>query len=103
MTLLTVLVVYDATDDALRRRIEKICESYGLAHIQRSVFVGFLSEPERRRLRVEIENEIELWEHEGEVSVRIYRFPIHEYKKKYVIGWLRDFDDDPEPKSYEVA
>lgn len=103
MTLIAVVVVYDVSDNDLRRRIEKVCKSYGLAHIQRSVFVGFLKEPERRKLRVDLENEVEFWEYEGEVSIRIFRMPISEYEKRYVIGWLRDYDDDPKPKTYEVA
>ena len=103
MSLLAVLVIYDITDDNLRKRVEKICKSYGLAHIQRSAFLGFLKEPERRKLGVELDNEIEFWDYEGEASIKIFRMPISEYEKRYVIGGLRGFDNDPEPREFEIV
>ncbi|MEM3372057.1 MAG: CRISPR-associated endonuclease Cas2, partial [Candidatus Korarchaeum sp.] len=46
------LVVYDISDDALRNRVAELLKDLGLARIQRSAFIGELSDQERRDLEV---------------------------------------------------
>jgi len=101
-TKLAIVVVYDISDNGLRRRVEKICKAYGLSHVQRSAFVGFLEESERRALYSKLSGIIELEDYPGEASIRIFRMPIAEYKKRFIIGRLKGFDDDPEPEEVDV-
>jgi len=96
LTIFAVVVVYDISDDKLRKQVEKTCERYGLSHIQRSAFVGFLRETVRRELYVALKNIIETTEYEGEVSIRIYRLTTRDYAQKFTIGKISGFDDDPE-------
>lgn len=35
-----VWAIYDITDDKVRRRIIKLCKTYGLYRVQKSVFLG---------------------------------------------------------------
>ena len=97
MTDFAVVIVYDISDDRLRRLVEKVCKEYGLSHIQRSAFVGFLSESARKSLYVELQNIMESMEYEGEVSIRIYRIQKRDYANKLCIGRISGYDDDPEP------
>ena len=68
-TKLAIVVVYDISDNGLRRRVEKICKAYGLSHVQRSAFVGFLEESERRALYSKLSGIIELEDYPGEASI----------------------------------
>jgi len=96
MTEFAVVVVYDISDDKLRKIVEKTCKSFGLSHVQRSAFVGFLEESARRSLYTELQNIIEMTNYEGEVSIRIYRMQKKDYAQKLSIGHLSGFDPDPE-------
>jgi len=96
MTEFATVVIYDITNDKLRYKIEKICQKYGMAHIQRSAFVGFMTESMRRQLYVEILTELE--ENKEEASVRIYRIRQKDYRETLKIGQLEGFDPDPKPQ-----
>ena len=97
MTEFMVVVVYDISDDKLRRKVENICKLYGLSHIQRSSFVGMLTENLRRELYADILRAIESYQNSGEVSIRIYRIRLADYKQTLRIGYLEGFDRDPSP------
>lgn len=45
-----VLVMYDIASSRLRLKVAETCLDYGLDRIQFSVFLGDLSEPQRRAL-----------------------------------------------------
>jgi len=44
------LVVYDISDDEIRLRVSETCKRFGLARIQRSTFLGYLSSMRRKEL-----------------------------------------------------
>ncbi|MEM0011366.1 MAG: CRISPR-associated endonuclease Cas2 [Candidatus Bathyarchaeia archaeon] len=44
------LVVYDISDDEIRLRVSEACKRFGLARIQRSTFLGYLSSMRRKEL-----------------------------------------------------
>ncbi|MEM2342364.1 MAG: CRISPR-associated endonuclease Cas2 [Candidatus Bathyarchaeia archaeon] len=44
------LVVYDIGDDEVRLRVSEACKRFGLARIQRSTFLGYLSSMRRKEL-----------------------------------------------------
>jgi len=102
MVVFATLVVYDISDDKLRTRIEKICKKYGLSHIQRSLFVGFISEEMRKHLFVEILNAIEA-NRTGSICIRIYRVRSTDYKYTLKIGTLEGYDEDPKPEEAYFA
>ncbi|MCX8191508.1 MAG: CRISPR-associated endonuclease Cas2, partial [Nitrososphaerales archaeon] len=44
------LVVYDISDDRVRFMISRVCKRFGLARIQRSTFLGYLTSMQRKEL-----------------------------------------------------
>lgn len=44
------LVVYDISDDEIRFKVSETCKRFGLARIQRSTFLGYLSSTRRKEL-----------------------------------------------------
>ena len=84
------LVVYDISDDRVRRSVELKCKDYGLRHIQRSVFIGILSRGERVRLYEELKSMVR------EGAVRIYVMNKKFYEMRLTIGRVEGFDEDPE-------
>lgn len=48
------LVVYDISDDNLRNRLAELLKDLGFVRIQRSAFIGEISEQERRDLEARI-------------------------------------------------
>jgi CRISPR-associated protein Cas2 len=47
---LQTLVVYDISDDEIRLRVSEVCKRFGLARIQRSTFLGYLTSMQRKEL-----------------------------------------------------
>ncbi len=84
------LVVYDISDDKLRAATERKCRDYGLKHIQRSVFIGFLSRGDRLALYQELSEII------TEGAVRVYVMNKRLYEMRMCIGKVGGFDDDPD-------
>lgn len=50
------LVVYDISDDEIRLRIGDTCKKFGLARIQRSTFLGYLTSMQRKELIAALRN-----------------------------------------------
>jgi len=86
------LVIYDISDDGIRKSVERVCRNYGLRHIQRSAFIGLLSRGDRYSLYKELKRL--LGENEG--SIRIYVMNRKLYDMRMSLGSLEGFDDDPE-------
>ncbi len=86
------LVIYDISDDGVRKSVERACRNYGLRHIQRSAFIGLLSRGDRYALY----NELKKLLRENEGSIRIYVMNRKLYEMKMSLGSLEGFDDDPE-------
>ncbi|HEY4694499.1 MAG TPA: CRISPR-associated endonuclease Cas2 [Candidatus Nanoarchaeia archaeon] len=53
-----VLVVYDISQDKERGKVAEICLDYGLERIQKSAFLGELSETLRQRLVGELKEKL---------------------------------------------
>ena len=86
------LVVYDVSDDRVRRLVETKCKDYGLKHIQRSAFIG----PLPRSDRISLYEELRRIMKGSKGSVRIYVMNRRLYEMRMSIGELEGFDDDPE-------
>jgi len=91
-------VVYDISDDSVRRAVERRCKDYGLKHIQRSAFIGVL--PKSRRLSLFYELSEIMRGRDG--AVRIYVMDRRLYSMAMRIGRVEGFDDDPEYGSGEA-
>lgn len=72
-----VLVVYDISKDSLRNKIAEILKDFGLARIQKSAFIGFLTSEERK----DLEKVLSRKELEG--NDRIDIFPICDRDLKF--------------------
>jgi len=68
----SLVLIYDIEDDALRTRTSEICLNYGLERIQFSAFFGKLNRNRRQELALRIQREVE-----GE-SARVRIYPICE-------------------------
>lgn len=44
------LIVYDISDDEVRLKVSEACKRFGLARIQRSTFLGYLTSMRRKEL-----------------------------------------------------
>lgn len=84
------LVIYDISDDRVRRMVEQKCKDYGLRHIQRSAFIGYLSRGDRFSLYQELSKIV------VDGAVRIYIMNRKLYDMRMSIGKVEGFDDDPE-------
>ena len=62
--------MYDIEKNKARRKVAKACEESGIYRVQYSVFLGDLNHAQRRELRTEIEDLINL------KNDRVYIFPM---------------------------
>lgn len=93
------LVIYDISDNGLRSAVEKKCKSYGLKHIQRSAFIGYLSKNMRESLYLELLNMLE----GKEGNIRLYKICKKCFSDRLNIGSLEGFDDEPTEEGVIVA
>ena len=82
-----VIVTYDVKQKRVGKAM-KICRKY-LAHVQRSVFEGWLTEATVRKLKRELEKVIVT----DEDSVCIYQVENLRYTRKEQIGVVEDFSN----------
>ncbi len=69
---MTVLVLYDITDDRKRAKAANICLDYGLARIQYSAFLGELTSARREELLAKLRRLL------TETDARVHCFPLCE-------------------------
>jgi len=81
-----VWVIYDISDDRMRKKVSDSCKNYGLYRVQKSVFLGDLNSNERDSLALECEEWID-----ADVD-SVYVFPMDEesFKKVKLIGQAFD-------------
>jgi len=81
-----VWVVYDITENKIRRKVANICLDKGLYRVQKSVFLGNLSSNERDELAIECEEVID-----PDVD-SVYVFPMdnESFKKVKLLGQAFD-------------
>ena len=84
---LTMLwVVYDITENSIRRKIANICLDKGLYRVQKSVFLGNLNANERDSLAIECEDIIDL----DVDSVYIFPMDTESFRKVKLLGQAFD-------------
>lgn len=84
-------VIYDISDNSLRKKISEKCKDYGLSRLQKSAFFGELSLNTAQMLGIEIE---EIIKDKNGSKDCIFILPTCDscVGKKIVIG--KDFDED---------
>lgn len=81
-------VIYDITDNSKREKVIRICKSYGLYRVQKSVFLGTLNPNELDSVALECEEVIET----DTDSVYVFPFCDDCYSKIKLVG--KAFDKD---------
>ncbi len=81
-----VWVMYDITDDKVRRKTIKICKNVGLYRVQKSVFLGDIEENDFDELKIRLEDTIEL----DNDSVYVFPMSKKELNKAGLIGQAFD-------------
>lgn len=79
-------VIYDITDDKIRRKIIKECKNTGLYRVQKSVFLGEIEDNDFDELKIKIEDIVNL----DEDSVYIFPMSKKELNKAGLIGQVFD-------------
>lgn len=79
-------VVYDITENNIRRKIANICLDKGLYRVQKSVFLGNLNSNERDSLAIECEDIIDL----DVDSVYIFPMDTESFRKVKLLGQAFD-------------
>jgi CRISPR-associated protein Cas2 len=83
-----VWVVYDITENKIRKKISDSCKDYGLYRVQKSVFLGELNANKRESLALQCEELIDT-----DVD-SVYIFPMDEQSFKQVKLIGQAFDKD---------
>lgn len=75
-------VIYDITEDKLRRGVIKICKDTGLYRVQKSVFLGDVEENELDELKLKMQDTVDL------LKDSVYVFPMSKtsFAKAGLIG-----------------
>ena len=79
-------VIYDITENNIRRKIANICLDKGLYRVQKSVFLGNLNANERDSLAIECEDIIDL----DVDSVYIFPMDNESFRKVKLLGQAFD-------------
>lgn len=79
-------VIYDITENNIRRKIANICLDKGLYRVQKSVFLGNLNANERDSLAIECEDIIDL----DVDSVYIFPMDTESFRKVKLLGQAFD-------------
>jgi CRISPR-associated protein Cas2 len=87
VTALLVWVIYDISDDNIRRMIANLCKGYGLYRVQKSAFLGTLSSNHQDSLTLECKDLI------GETD-SVYVFPMCNKCLKQIDLLGKNFDLD---------
>jgi len=85
------LVIYDITDDELRNKVASFLKSKGLKRIQKSAFLGELSNSEK--VNVEAGLRI-LVKGRDKVNIQIFPLTSASYNQRHVIGVEINYDDE---------
>jgi CRISPR-associated protein Cas2 len=67
-----IYVIYDISDDKIRKKVSDKCLNYGLYRIQKSVFAGSLNSNRVDELRVFCENILK----DGSENDKVYIIPV---------------------------
>ena len=81
-----VWVIYDITENSVRKKVSDRCKDYGLYRVQKSVFLGDLNANQRDSLAIECEGMIDI----DIDSVYIFPMDDESFKKVKLIGQAFD-------------
>ncbi len=99
------LVIYDITDDGLRRQVSETLKDYGLERVQFSGFLGFLTRNRLRSLVVDLKGLLRSYGggNEGERrNIQIYPLCNSCFGGKILIGEVRKYWDEKGKKAFVV-
>ena len=84
------LVIYDITDDDLRNRVASFLKSKGLKRVQKSAFLGELSNSQL----INVEAGLSLLIRNSKANIQIYPLTPASYNQRRVIGTELRYEDD---------
>ncbi|HDI32235.1 MAG TPA: CRISPR-associated endonuclease Cas2 [Thermofilum sp.] len=80
-----VLVIYDISDDGLRFKISELCKDFGLLRIQKSAFLGPLTNSRKRELVSRIRSLISYYG-SGNDNVQVFALDSFSLRSRVIIG-----------------
>jgi len=83
------LVIYDISDDAVRKRISDTCKRFGLSRIQKSAFIGEITSSRRKELVAKLRR---LFKGEGNIQVFVICNP--DFSLREIIGEFNEHEDE---------
>ena len=81
-----VWVMYDISDDKIRRKAIKICKNVGLYRVQKSIFLGDIEENDFDEVKLRLEDTVDL----KNDSVYVFTMSKKELNKAGLIGQAFD-------------
>lgn len=85
------LIIYDITDDELRNRIASFLKSKGLKRIQKSAFIGELTNNERINVEAGLKLLVKNYER---VNIQIFPLTPASYNQRSVIGVELNYEEE---------
>ncbi|MEW6559353.1 MAG: CRISPR-associated endonuclease Cas2 [Pseudomonadota bacterium] len=86
-----VVLAYDITDDARRRRAARLCEQRML-RVQESVFEAWLTPAEHHRILHSLQHEID----PQADQIRTYTLALRDFSRRRVLGQMPQAVPDPD-------
>ena len=83
------LVIYDISDDRVRKRISDICKRFGLNRIQRSAFLGNITSSRRKELVRKLKRNLR-----GEGNIQVFVICKPDFSMREIIGEVEVFEDE---------
>jgi len=83
------LVIYDISDDGVRKRISDICKRFGLSRIQRSAFLGEINSSRRKELVTRLRRNLK-----GDGNIQIFVICRPDFSLREIIGEFREAEDE---------
>ncbi|MCL4387457.1 MAG: CRISPR-associated endonuclease Cas2 [Patescibacteria group bacterium] len=82
-------VIYDISKNKIRSKIANICKDYGLKRVQKSIFLGILTQNKAEMLALEVQNVLKKQKKDN-IKDKIFIVPAgkEDYAKKIVMGTL---------------
>ncbi|RLI77790.1 CRISPR-associated endonuclease Cas2 [Archaeoglobales archaeon] len=83
------LVIYDISDDRIRKRISDICKRFGLNRIQKSAFLGNITSSRRKELVRKLKRNLR-----GEGNIQVFVICKPGFSMREIIGEVEVFEDE---------
>jgi len=83
------LVIYDISDDRIRKRISDICKRFGLNRIQKSAFLGNITSSRRKELVRKLKRNLR-----GGGNIQVFVICKPDFSMREIIGEVEVFEDE---------